>query len=214
MLSNLRNGFTSLRRNAVRQTTRIIGVMAVGLLLSGCLSVKHYVNPADLPQVTAADLKPLASKQNIQLFFEYQTNGATNAKATDRVGPMVADALKRSSLFAYVVSAPETADRKLFVTINNISNMGEAQSKGFATGLTFGLAGSTIADGLIMTSTYDAPGTPEAKHSYKTAIYSTIGATSGPAGLQPVSEDVAIHSIVDSFVFNLLNDMTHAGELR
>lgn len=214
MLSCYTSALASFRRVSIRQTLRVTGVAAAGLLLSGCLSVKHYLNPADLPQVTAADLKQPQSKQPVQLLFEFQTNGATNAKGTERIGPMVTDALNRSNQFAAVVSAPETADRKLFVTLNDVANLGDAQSKGFATGLTFGLAGSTVSDGLVMDATYVVPGAPEAKHSYKTLLYSTIGATGGPAGLQPISEPDAIHKIVDAFVFGILNDMAHAGELR
>ncbi len=201
-------GFSQVRRFA-----GIAGLIAVSMLVSGCLSTKHYVDPT-LPKIAIADLQQPAAKQPVQLVFEFQTNGTTNAKATEYVRPIVLDAMKKSNLFSDVLVAPATADRKLFVIINNLSNMDDAKARGFTTGLTFGLSGTMVTDGYQLTATDVTPAKTEVKHSYKHALYTTVGNADGPAGLQAVPREEAVHQIMEGLTLNLLNDMSKSGELQ
>jgi len=191
----------------------ILLILGSSVLLSGCMSVKQYVDPK-LPKVSYADLKPVADKQAVQVFLEYQTNGSTNAKATEAVRPIIVDTMNKSGLFDGVKISPETADRKLYITINNFPVTKDASSKGFVTGLTFGLAGSMVTDGFLMNVSYVVPGQPEAKHSYKHALHSTIGNADGPPGLEPVPKGQAIKQVVEGLMLNMLNDLDRAGELK
>ncbi|HAT32916.1 MAG TPA: hypothetical protein DCW29_19330 [Janthinobacterium sp.] len=188
-------------------------VIAAGLLATGCVSMKQYVDPT-LPKVTIADLTPSEPKQTVQLFFEYQTNAAMNAKATEAVRPMVLDSLKKSNLFSDVVMAPASAERKLFITINNFPVTKDAASKGFMTGLTFGMSGTMVTDGFQMNAAYDTPGQTEVKHTYQHALHTTIGNADGPANLVPAAKGEAIPQIMNDMVLNLLKDMSRAGELK
>jgi hypothetical protein len=197
----------------LRRQASLICIMSLSLLATGCMSLKQYVDPT-LPKVTVADLKQPETRQSVQVFFEYQTKGATNAKATEEVRPMLLSTLKKSNLFSDVVMAPATADRKLFVTINNVPVTKNAAGKGFATGLTLGLSGTMVTDGFQMDAAYDVPGQAEVKHSYQHALHSTIGNADGPANLTPVAKGQAMPQIVDGMVLNLLNDMSRAGELN
>lgn len=52
------------------------------------------------------------------------------------------------------------------------------------------------------------------KHSYRHALYSTIGNADGPANLTPAPKGEAIPIIMNGMVMNLLNDMSRAGELN
>lgn len=198
---------------ALRRFTGAVCVMAASLLVSGCLAQKHYVDPA-LPQVAIADLKQPEVKHPVQAFIEFQTNGTTNAKATEKVAPMIVDTLKKANLFTDVVVAPATADRKLFITINNVGDLHSAISKGVGTGLTFGLAGNMVTDGYVMKTAYDVPGIAEVTHSYQHALYTTIGNASGPPGLTAVPAEQAVRAVMDGMTLNLLNDMSKAGELK
>jgi hypothetical protein len=191
----------------------LVCVVVGSLLLSGCLSTKHYLDPA-LPKVAIADLKQPAVVQPVQLMFEFQTNGTTNARATESVRPMVLDTLKKSKLFSDVVVAPATADRKLFVTINNFGNMDDAKTRGFTAGLTFGLSGTMVTDGYMLTASDVTPGRAEVKHSYKHALYTTIGNADGPAGLPEVPKADAVRQVMEGLTLNLLNDMSKSGELQ
>ena len=210
---------SATRSNSVRalsgRCARLAAAMMTAMLLSGCIVPTLYVDK-NLPAVTVADLKQPANHYPVQVLTEYQTNGSTNAKATEHVAPIVTDSIKQSALFSDVVAAPATADRKLFIKFNNIANMDSAQSKGFATGLTLGLVGSTVTDGIVMEATYVVPGRQDRTHSYKTAVISTIGATaSAPPGLTAApSAKEATHQFVNNLIMNLLNDMSHDGELE
>ncbi|AMP14079.1 hypothetical protein [Collimonas pratensis] len=197
----------------LRRQASLICIMSLSLLATGCMSLKQYVDPT-LPKVTVADLKQPETRQSVQVFFEFQNNGVTNPKAAESVRPMVLATLKNSNLFSDVVMAPASADRKLFVTINNVHVTKDAASKGFVTGLTFGLSGTMVTDGFQMNAVYDVPGQAEVKHSYRHALYSTIGNADGPANLTPAPKGEAIPIIMNGMVMNLLNDMSRAGELN
>jgi hypothetical protein len=185
----------------------------VGLLATCCVSMKHYVDPS-LAKVSYADLTPVAQKQTVQLFLEFQNDKVINAKATENIRPIVLETLKKSNLFADVVVAPAQADRKLFITINNFPVTKDAKSQGFATGMTFGLAGSLVTDGYAFTSAYVAPGQSEVKHTYQHAMHTTIGNADGPAGLTPVAIDEAVRQVTSSLTLSMLRDMSRAGELK
>jgi hypothetical protein len=202
---------TSLAR--IARSSGILSVLLATTLLTGCLSTKHYIDPT-LPKVDIATLKQPASPQPVQVFFEFQTNGTTNTKATEYVRPIVLDTIKKSKLFSDVVVAPATAPRKLFITINNLGNLDEAKARGFTTGLTFGMAGSLVTDGYQMTASDDMAGKDEVKHSYKHAMYTTIGNADGPAGLTEVPKADAVRLVMEGLTLNLLNDMSKSGELQ
>ena len=202
------NGFVRFGRH-----TSMAGVLLVTVLLSGCISTKRYLDPT-LPKIDIASLKQPTTPQPVQLFFEFQTNGTLNAKATELVRPMVLDSLKKSKLFSDVVTTPATAQRKLFITINNIGNLNDAKARGFTTGLTFGLSGSMVTDGYQLNASDTMAGKEEVKHSYKHAMYSTIGNADGPAGLAEVPKADAVRLIMEGLTLNLLNDMSKSGELQ
>jgi hypothetical protein len=206
--------FLNNKNTAVlRRVAIAAGMLAASSMMTGCISMKQYVDPT-LPKVAVGDLKPADVKQSVQLFFEFQSNGVSNAKATEAVKPMLINDLKQSNLFTDVVVAPATADRKLFVTINNFPVTKDAASKGFMTGLTFGLAGTMVTDGYKMDAAYDAPGQAEVKYIYQHALHSTVGNADGPAGLTPAPKGQAVPTIVNDLVLNLLNDLSKNGQLK
>lgn len=198
-----------------RNTVLACVVVFSSMISSGCVSVKQYVDPT-LAKVAYTDLKPIEPRYSVQVLFEFRTKGATNAKATDSVRPMVLDTLKRSNLFSDVVVSPATADHKLFITIENVIVDKDAASKGFGTGLTFGLVGTIVTDGYVMDTSFILPGKNEIKRTYRHALHSTIGNADGPPGLAPVPKEPkneAIRQVTEGLILNLLSDMSKAGEL-
>jgi hypothetical protein len=191
----------------------VVGALLITVLLTGCLTQKRYIDPT-LPKIDVASLKQPAVTQPVQLFFEFQTNGANNIKATEYVRPMVLDTLKKSKLFSNVVVAPATAPRKLYVTINNLGNMEDAKARGFTTGLTLGMSGTMVTDGYQLTASDVMAGKDEVKHSYKQAMYTTIGNADGPSGLKEVPKEDSVRLVMESLTLNLLNDMSKSGELQ
>lgn len=187
-------------------------LLGMSVLSTGCMSVKMYVDPT-LPKVAITDLKPVENKQAVQVLFEFQTNGALNSKATEHVRPMILESLKNSNLFGELITTG-TADRKLFITINNGALTKDAASKGFVTGLTLGLAGSMVTDNYFMNAIYSAPGQSDVKHSYQHAIHTTVGNANGPANLTAVKPAEAISGVMNDLILNLLKEMSLKGELK
>jgi hypothetical protein len=212
-MSLLSVNFCSRSLDDVRHYRGLIFVTVATLLLSGCLSTKTYVDPM-LPKVAVSDLTQPVVKQPVQVFFEFKTNNTNNQQATAALRPVVLNTIIKSNLFSEVVTAPATAERKLFITISNIGNIDDAKARGFTTGLTFGLSGTMVTDGYLLDSFFDAPGRNEMTHRYQHAIYTTIGNANGPAGLTAVSKEEAIHTVMDGLVLNLLKDMSRDEELK
>lgn len=170
----------------------------MALALSGCAT--FYVDPT-LPEVKAEQIKRPATPQPVQVLVEFQTNGAANARATDSVRPMAMSAVTASGLFSELKAEPTPNQALLTITINNVGDMKEAASKGFVTGLTFGLAGSAVTDGYVCTIRYARPGAPEFSTRVQHTLITALGAGAAPAGLKPAAGGrEAIEQIVSQMV--------------
>ncbi|HEY2344947.1 MAG TPA: hypothetical protein VGH80_03580 [Xanthomonadaceae bacterium] len=181
-----------------------IGLVAC-LALSGCITAKFYV-PNDLPTLTRADLPPPAQPKPVQVLFEFRNKGNANATATTKVRPAIMAVATNSGLFSNVSQTP-VGGGMLTVTIDNVPLSNDAASKGMATGLTLGLAGSMVADGYTCTATYTSNGkvtTAEVKHS----IYTTIGNHDGPPGLAPMEADGAVNLAMSQIMWHLLKQLS------
>jgi hypothetical protein len=202
--------FTNQKGPIMFKTT--VALLVLSASLTGCISPKMYVD-ATLPKVNYADLQAPASKHPVQLLYEFQTKGAVNAAAIKQTQPVAFATLQKTGLFSEVVTAPTTSDYKLLVTINNVPVTQDAASKGFATGLTLGLAGTTVTDGYICTATYQGPGQQPVVKTYNHAIHTTIGNTDAPKGLQPAKPQDAVNQIVEDLILNTVSDLGKEGVL-
>ena len=176
---------------------------ALAASLSGCISMNSYIDPA-LPAVRAEDLRASRSPQPVHVLFEFRTKGAPNARATEMAKPIVLDTVRSTALFSNVAEAPVSGGRTLTIVIDNVPVTEDAASKGFATGLTLGLAGNTVTDGYICTATYAAPGVSPKKQEVKHALHTTIGNAEGPKGLTPMKPDDAYPIIIKQLTLNAL----------
>lgn len=175
--------------------------------LSGCLSMTSYVDPT-LGEISPADKVQVTDKRPVQFIFAFQSNGAANSNATNILSKSATDYVTASGLFSDVSSKPVPGGAILSVTINNVPEA-NAAGQGFTTGLTFGLAGSTVSDFYVGTAKYTpGPGLPTASKERKHTMISTVGATAAPAGLKPAkSTDEAVNTITRQLFEHLLNDI-------
>lgn len=193
-------------------TKRLWAPLAVAacLVLSGCISITSYVDP------TLGDVKPeqrvtVANPKPVQLVFEFQTKGALSARATKEIAPQVKELVATSGNFSEVSSEPVANGALLAITINNVPEE-NAAGQGFATGLTLGLAGSTVTDFYVATAKYAASAgsattTAETKH----ALHSVVGAGGAPNGLTASKSPVeAVSTVMRQIVQHLLNDIAKA----
>ncbi len=184
--------------------------MLAAAVMTGCVSVKPYVG-ANVRDVPASEYVKPNPSHAVQVLFDFQSKGVDNARATAALKARVIDQVSASHLFDSVGESPVPGGALLIVTVNNVTLDDHEFAKGFATGLTLGLAGSVAGDGYIATAKYTPPApasliSKEVRHS----IYTTIGNHDAPPNTVPAaSMDEAVSSMLHQAVSNLLNDVSH-----
>lgn len=195
---------------SIRELRRLAGaaVLAVSasMLLTGCLSMKMYVDPT-LARVAKSDIAPTAQPRPVVALFEFSTKGKPNARATAEVKPRVIAVMAESGLFSSVSQTAGATDAGVFkLTIDNVAEDQNAAAKGFGTGLTLGAVGSMVTDGYVATATYTRDG-KTTQVDLRHAIHTTIGNKQGPDGLTAMEPQAAIHQVMDQITWNALKQL-------
>lgn len=177
------------------------------LLTGGCASFYVDGHSPDIP--STAYRKP-ETPGPVQLVWEFQTNGVPNARATEFLKARVSDQIGASTLFTQVSDSAAPGSSLLSVTVNNVPLSDDAARKGFVAGLTFGIAGQTVADGYECTMRY-TPARENAQplqHSGKHVIYTSVGSTSPPpGGLKVSGVEEAVTTMIRQIISRTLNDL-------
>lgn len=201
-------------KNASRSfaACRWIAVAAV-ILLSGCANM--YVD-GTTQEISSSQFRKPDPLHPVQVLFEFQTKGVSNARATEFLKTPVLEQIKGSGLFSDVSEGPVAGGSLLSLTLNNVPVTDDAFSKGFVTGLTFGLAGSQVTDGYVCTVRYtngDA-GTAITKLA-RHAIHTTLGASAAPKNATPAADaKEAVTTMAHQVVSNVLNDLSHDAAFK
>lgn len=177
--------------------------------LTSCISSKSYVDPqfrrATMEELTVPDSPP-----RVALVVEFQRNGAPMPAGDGELRSAVVAALRKTGL-ATVVS--DGGERTLRVVGNNIADVSAAKLSGFGTGLTLGLAGSTVTDFYEFQIELSGGGR-ETQGTYKHAVHSRVGAGSAPIpGVEPSSTGQAFSQVVEDVLLNFFSDQQAAGAL-
>ncbi|HKQ45378.1 MAG TPA: hypothetical protein VJS47_08290 [Rhizomicrobium sp.] len=181
------------------------------IMLSGC-AISPYVDNG-LGELRPEDKVTVANPKPVQLLFEFQTKGVGNGRATDFLKTEVLTAVQGSGLFLEPGPAPVSDGALLHIVINNVVLTDDAFSKGFTTGLTLGLAGTTVADGYICTVDYLAGGTKKIEQVTRDVIYGNIGAKEAPPHAEKVASlEIAIKTVTRRMVSHALNDLARNPE--
>jgi hypothetical protein len=192
----------------LRRTVRGLALLSCAALLSGCLTMKSYVDPA-LPMVGKSDVVAPAQPRPVQVAFEFRTKGSANAAATSELHPRIVAVASESGLFSQVSRDALGAEAGLLtVVIDNVAVDGEnAAAKGFGTGLTLGAVGSMVTDGYVCTVTYSRGGATTSV-DLRHALHTTIGNKAGPDGLTPMTPQQAIQQVIDQLMWNGLDQLS------
>lgn len=198
----------------MRALIRLSFLLLVAASLSACISAQGYVDNA-LPKASRADVAQVAHPQPVQLLYEFRTRGTPNARATEETASRMSAVVSQSGLFTEVSKAPAADGHRLTIVIDNvpITSHDDAVAKGFGTGLTFGLVGTTVTDGYVCEATYSAPGKDLVSFKFHHALHTTIGNASGPPGLTPMSPHDAAMAIVDQLGWSIMRDLSRSGRL-
>lgn len=182
--------------------------LVLTLFLSGCAN--FYVNTA-LKDVKPEEISKPASPRDTQLVFEFRTKGTANASATAHLKDQVTALVAESGLFKDVAGSPVSDGALLTVVIDNVPLTDDAFSKGFVTGLTFGLAGSAVTDGYVCTIEYLPAGERTAiSTTVRHAIHTTVGAKGAPVNVAPAASiDEAVRTMTRQIVLNGLKQLAN-----
>lgn len=189
---------------------KLLSFIAAGLLvlsMTGCAT--FYVDTAT-KEIPAEAYKKPASPKPVQAVFEFQTKGVANASATKFLSPQVMDQIKGSGLFSELKEMPVADGALLSVVLNNVPLTDNAFGQGFVTGLTFGLAGSQVSDGYVLTMKYiPTSQTPAISKTARHAIHTVMGAKEAPAnGTKVDSLDLAAKTMTRQIVSTALDDLS------
>lgn len=187
--------------------------LAAATLLGGCANA--YLD-GTTKEVPAAQFKKPASPVPAQVLFDFQTKGVANAQVTAFLRDRVMAQVKASGLFSEIGANAVANGAMLSITLNNVPLSDNAFSKGFVTGLTFGLAGSQVSDGYVCTVTYRssndaAPVTKQARH----AIHTTLGAAATPGNAAKMPDHKqAVYQMTTDILSNVLNDLSQDASFK
>jgi hypothetical protein len=187
----------------------LAAVLLVSFVLTGCISSKSFVDPS-FPKVAYEEVKKRGEPLKLKLVVEFQRNGEPFPRADSTLRDN-AERVLRGSGVVTPVAAREEGEMKLIV--NNIADVGAAGAKGFGTGLTFGLVGTTVTDAYEMSLTITVKGKTVTRTAVKHAIHTGIGNTSIPEGLEIVPLNVAFGRVVEQMLLRSLKDIQQSGEL-
>lgn len=188
---------------------QILMLVAALFVLPACVGQKSYVDPR-YGRATYGDIIRRPEPYKLKIVVEFQRNGKHLPQVDKELMEHV-ERIVRGSGFA--VPASESTAGELKVIVNNVGDVGKAAAKGFSTGLTLGLVGSTLTDNYEMEAILSIKGKVIKRTDYKHAIHTTVGRTSGPEGAEPMTVSAAFGKVVEQLILNFLNDVQRSGEL-
>ena len=182
-------------------------LLTVGLAigLTGCISVKSY------PDQKYSDLSftnvTIPANTSFNVTTEFQMNGKSKSAGKKQLDKVVEKVFAKAG----IANVPEGA--QLSILCNNIGDVGDAVAKGFGTGLTLGLAGSTVSDGYEFTfAMTDASGTQT--KAYNHVIHSTVGNAKAPIeNVEGVTPLAAFEAIFEDVLLQYLKEMNASGDI-
>ena len=177
--------------------------------LFGCATTKSYVDPG-FSRASYDDITRRSEPYRIKITVEFQRNGKHLPQADSELMGHV-ERVVRGTGFA--IPATQDTSGELKVVVNNVADMGKAAAKGLGTGLTFGLAGSTVTDYYEMEASLSLNDKVIKKTGYKHALHTTVGQKKAPQGLEPMTPSAAFGKIVEQLILNFINDIQKSPEL-
>lgn len=185
-----------------------VAMLALMTVLTGCMP-KSFIDPGlykgGLKTAPRID-KPIPVTLTVKGYMQ----GSENNRATEFWNRQFSKSLTDSQTLI-PAAAGQTAAYKLNIEMDNVGDFGKAMGKGFLTGLTLGLAGSTVTDGYVMRATLTGPDGRTSSHEYKHAIHSMIGMTSPPEGAETMSPVEAVIRVVEDLIAQMLRDQKQDG---
>lgn len=181
-------------------------LVAGSTLLTGCVS-PMYLDTAT-KEVPVAEMKKVANPKPAQLSFEFLSRGAPKSTVTAALKDAITAQVAESGLFAPAVDGQPAAI--LMITLNNVPVQADKTGSAFLTGMTFGLAGTSVTDGFECTVSYLPVGQDKAIVKLaRHAIHVTLGnASPPPTAGKPMEHELAVRTMTHEILSNALRDLS------
>jgi hypothetical protein len=186
---------------------KLVMILTSVLLLTGCVSPKSFVDTT-YPKLTYEQIEKKAAPLKLAVTAQFQRNGNPLPAAETALKDNVERVLRASGV---VVPTSGGAEGRIHVVVNNIADVAAAAGKGFGTGLTFGLVGSTVTDAYEMAVTITIGEITFQRTSVKHAIHTAIGNTTIPVGIETVTPQVAFERVLEQMLLRVLKDYQSVG---
>jgi hypothetical protein len=187
----------------------IAPLLAISLLLTGCVSSRSFVDPT-FPKLSYGDLTRRAEPLRLKLTVEFLRNG----QPLSRADAMLRDNAERVLLDSgFITPVDDAGEGDIKIVMNNIADMDAAAAKGLGNELTLGLAGATVTDAYEMSVSIHARGKTIDRTAFKHALHTAIGRAGTPPGLEVVSPSAAFGRVTEQLLLRVLRDIQNAGEL-
>jgi hypothetical protein len=177
-------------------------------LLAGCISPKSFVDPSQ-PKLSYNSLARPAAPLKLSVTVEFQRQGEPFPKAEPTLRDNTDRILRATGV---ILPSNDNPAGSMRVTVNNTGDRAAAAAKGFATGLTFGLAGNTVTDNYELTMSITINGKTVTR-STRHALHTAIGNTDLPKDVETVPPNVAFERVLEQMLLRALQEMQKAGEL-
>lgn len=188
---------------------KVLIVSLAALLLTACISPRSYLDPSQ-PKIAYTDLERPSRPIALKLTTEFQRNGEPNPKAN----PTLLDNTSRILRATGIIEPDgQNSSGTIHVTVNNIADVATAATKGFGTGLTFGLVGSTVADNYELTMAISMNNKTITKSGIRNGIATAIGNTSTPPGVETFTPSLAFQKVLEQMLLEALKQIQSDNSL-
>ena len=180
--------------------TKTLVSVTLAILLAGCISPRSYLDPSQ-QKISYSDLARPDKPLSLRLTTEFQRNGEPNPKAN----PTLLDNSSRILRASGIVDpdGPNSVG-SINIVVNNVADIASAATKGFGTGLTLGLVGSTVSDNYELTMTISINEKKVTKSGIRNGIATAIGNTSIPPGVEIFTTSLAFQKVLEQMILEAL----------
>ena len=187
----------------------ILTLVATLALLTGCISPKSFIDPTQ-SKLTYESVKRSSTPLKLTLVTEFQRNGEHFPKADSTLRDTTERVLRASGV---IVPTTEASVGQVRVVVNNVADRGAAAAKGFGTGLTFGLVGTTVMDAYELTLVVNTGGKTYSSSVIKHSLFTAIGNTTTPEGVETMPIGVAFQKVVEQMLLRALKEAQDSSAL-
>lgn len=185
-----------------------LALLTLCALTAGCITPRSFLDPS-FPLATYDNVERLPEPISVRVVVTFERFGKHFPAAEPELQRLTERTLRGSGL---LLPAKDGAG-EFQITVNNFGDAGAAIAQGFGTGLTFGLVGTTIADGYDTTVLITYGGKLVKRVAVKNGIRTAIGNTPSTSSIETTTPAVAFERVIESIILGILVDMQKAGDL-